>query len=548
MLRWGQWGLCVLLCAACSETVGRFAIDDAGRDPDAGSVGCVGAPCADASVAGDGAGSRDGTVAAPAVCGDQVCQASESCASCASDCGACPPVDAQLLATAKAWLAADPSGRAQFESTLAKVTTNIDAIMAQVQARSYTRTQTGLFQKQVFELPGLSTTYAGHVFYYNVPDHYNANDPNSKLCVMVWLHGGGSYFTDEADWLYGSIRDFEGGKRSYAMPEGKSCLVVTPQAPHHDLLPEDPNDPAETQKFREQHASRWNVPKAAPYILDLVFRELAARYRIDPDRVFITGFSMGGFGTYQQIFQGGQHFAAAMPSAGAWREADWSSLQMPIVFIHGDSDYVLVKHPKLASALLTQAKLPHQLKIYQGGHSWTEVAEQSFAAFIDQGTNGPIGYVADKRRDGYQSTVRALTPSTSYLVGANFRLTWPAPETPQTKWVTIEKGAGTIPFAQVADSDSTAATVQAKAGRATATISGNAITVQTENVSKLWLSIHPQKMAVDIAKPIMVTVDGKTRAYTCQPNLLEALQSLVRANYDWGLVYHCRFAVDLSAQ
>ena len=50
---------------------------------------------------------------------------------------------------------------------------------------------------------------------------------------------------------------------------------------------------------------------------------MSARYNIDPNRVFLTGQSMGGWGGYHHVQVQPDRFAAVLTSAGAWRSAYW---------------------------------------------------------------------------------------------------------------------------------------------------------------------------------------------------------------------------------
>jgi predicted peptidase len=70
-------------------------------------------------------------------------------------------------------------------------------------------------------------------------------------------------------------------------------------------------------------------------ILDAVIDELP----IDPSRIYVTGRSMGGFGTWDAIARRPDLFAAAIPIAGGGdsaRAKDW--VDLPIWTIASDGD------------------------------------------------------------------------------------------------------------------------------------------------------------------------------------------------------------------
>jgi predicted peptidase len=52
--------------------------------------------------------------------------------------------------------------------------------------------------------------------------------------------------------------------------------------------------------------------------LDRLVRRVEARYRIDPHRVYLTGLSLGGFGTWHYALDDPGRFAALVPIAGGY--------------------------------------------------------------------------------------------------------------------------------------------------------------------------------------------------------------------------------------
>lgn len=56
----------------------------------------------------------------------------------------------------------------------------------------------------------------------------------------------------------------------------------------------------------------WNAS-----ILSALLNEVVERYRIDLDRVHVTGFSMGGYGTWTLATHSPNRFATLIPICGA---------------------------------------------------------------------------------------------------------------------------------------------------------------------------------------------------------------------------------------
>ncbi len=69
--------------------------------------------------------------------------------------------------------------------------------------------------------------------------------------------------------------------------------------------------------------------------LDALLRDVA----IDPDRVYLTGQSMGGLGTWGLIVAHPDRFAAAVPVCGAWEPSDAEKIaKVPVWAFHGAKD------------------------------------------------------------------------------------------------------------------------------------------------------------------------------------------------------------------
>ena len=86
-----------------------------------------------------------------------------------------------------------------------------------------------------------------------------------------------------------------------------------------------------------QPASMYRGP-AEQDVMD-VMAEARRVYNIDPDRVYLTGHSMGGFGTWALAMHHPEVFAALAPVAGGGNPLDLSKIvQIPELVVHGDAD------------------------------------------------------------------------------------------------------------------------------------------------------------------------------------------------------------------
>lgn len=76
-----------------------------------------------------------------------------------------------------------------------------------------------------------------------------------------------------------------------------------------------------------------------PIELVALLDELGRTYKIDPDRVWLTGFSMGGYGTFRLAAYAPERFAAIVPICGGG-ETHWAKRIAPIPTwaFHGAKD------------------------------------------------------------------------------------------------------------------------------------------------------------------------------------------------------------------
>jgi predicted peptidase len=93
---------------------------------------------------------------------------------------------------------------------------------------------------------------------------------------------------------------------------------------------------------------------------------LEQRFAVDPDRIYVSGQSMGGYGTWALVATAPERFAAAVPVCGGGRVDDAKRLvNLPIWAFHGAKDDVI---PLRASQEMIDAIKAHggnsQLTVY----------------------------------------------------------------------------------------------------------------------------------------------------------------------------------------
>ena len=82
-----------------------------------------------------------------------------------------------------------------------------------------------------------------------------------------------------------------------------------------------------------------SVPLAA--VIKLI-DELVASQPVDAGRIYLTGLSMGGYGTWDLLWREPKRFAAAIPICGAGVVEEAANIaKIPVWVFHGDKDGVI---------------------------------------------------------------------------------------------------------------------------------------------------------------------------------------------------------------
>ncbi len=162
-----------------------------------------------------------------------------------------------------------------------------------------------------------------------IPDHAEGE----KLPLLIFLHGAGERGDDNTKQL----------TNSSVMPHyfkdeivnNFKAAVIAPQCPDEKQWVDTPWDKGDYS---------LDEVGETPYIKLTVklIEELSKEDFIDESRIYVTGVSMGGYGTWNIIMTHPDLFAAAAPICGG---ADSSKAELvkniPINTYHGGSDWVV---------------------------------------------------------------------------------------------------------------------------------------------------------------------------------------------------------------
>lgn len=256
----------------------------------------------------------------------------------------------------------------------------------------------------------------------------------------------------------------------------------------------------------------------------LALDHVRRRYRIDPDRVILLGYSMGGFGTWNLGLRYHDLFAAIVPMAGGISREEFilgtdqlvrslldNARGLPLYFLHGDQDEVVpVRFDQTSRDMLEKKQIPFTYEEVEGGkHVLTDLLKPE-----DPRVQKLVKWLRERVRDPHPRRVvhRSIAP---YHPGAY--------------WVRIDgRGAG-----------ESACVVAESLGK-------NRIAVETRNVTRLTLFLDPE--LVDPDKKVTVVVDGKPAfSGKVKPSLEAVAESFARTR-DPQLVYRHMLTLEVAAR
>lgn len=205
-----------------------------------------------------------------------------------------------------------------------------------------------------FEKEITLTIPANYLLY--LPKDYSESDKDFPL--VLFLHGSGERGNDlEKVKIHGIPKLIKEGKEF-------PFIAVSPQCPD-DIF--------------------WNTD-----ILIALLDEIETNYRVDKNRIYVTGLSMGGHGTWELALRQPERFAAIAPVCG-WSNPDEACkiAHVPAWVFHGAKDMVVpVKAAEDMVEALKKCGSNVKLTIYpEANHdSWTETYnnEELYNWLLDQ--------------------------------------------------------------------------------------------------------------------------------------------------------------------
>jgi predicted peptidase len=189
-------------------------------------------------------------------------------------------------------------------------------------------------------------------------------DATKKYPLVIFLHGAGERGDDNAKQLVHGMNDFASDEIMARYP----ALVIAPQCPAGEAwggisrlqktaTPPDQFAPALAATLKAVDALRKEFP-------------------IDDKRIYITGLSMGGYGTWDALAKRTELFAAAAPICGGGDTAAAGKMKdIPIWAFHGDQDKTVPpeRSREMIEALKAAGGSPKYTEYPGVGHnSWAQ--------------------------------------------------------------------------------------------------------------------------------------------------------------------------------
>ena len=208
-----------------------------------------------------------------------------------------------------------------------------------------------------------------------VPESYDKSRPHA---LILFLHGAGERGSDnKAQLRHAQFLRFASDEAQQKQP----AIIVAPQCPA-GRMPSGKDDYKWVQVPWDAKTP-IPTPQEPSYGMRLTFEildTLEKEFNIDPDRRYVTGLSMGGYGTFDALVRRPEYWAAAVPICGGMdnNKAD-TIAHIPVWIFHGDKDSAVpVERSRTAVDALKKAGGQPKYTEFEGvGHfAWGPAYEE----------------------------------------------------------------------------------------------------------------------------------------------------------------------------
>lgn len=161
------------------------------------------------------------------------------------------------------------------------------------------------------------------LFRLSLPKDY---DSSKSFPLLLFFHGAGERGDDNVSQM-NSISDFIESD----LFQKQSSFVILPQCPAGEKWVD--------ADWTQLKSTFKDVPEKSMSLTIKLLNRILDNYKVDTNRLYVMGLSMGGFGTWDIITRMPDKFAAAVPICGGGDEEQAFKLSnIPIWAFHGSKD------------------------------------------------------------------------------------------------------------------------------------------------------------------------------------------------------------------
>lgn len=182
--------------------------------------------------------------------------------------------------------------------------------------------------------------------------------------LVIFLHGAGERGNDNQKQSVHGVPQFasEANRKKYP------CFLIAPQCPEGKKW-------AEVDWSADTHETPKEPSEPAKLLLELI-AQFTKDHSVDSERIYLTGLSMGGYGTWDLLARHPELFAAGVPVCGGGDEKTAPLLKkVPIWAFHGAKDTVVkpARSRNMIKAILEAGGQPKYVEYPEVGHdSWNK--------------------------------------------------------------------------------------------------------------------------------------------------------------------------------
>ncbi|MEL7834484.1 prolyl oligopeptidase family serine peptidase [Fodinibius sp. Rm-B-1B1-1] len=202
-------------------------------------------------------------------------------------------------------------------------------------------------------------------------------DSSKSYPLVLFLHGAGERGDDNFSQLKWGVSHLAEPK----MREKYPAFIVAPQMPEGAVW----SQLITSRDTTSYTASMGQTPTKPMRLTIELLKQLQEEYPVDSNRLYVTGISMGGFGTFDLIQRFPNKFAAAVPVCGGGDTTTAFMLtDIPLWVFHGTNDDVV--QPEFSRSMI------EAIRIAGGSPGYTEYPDEGHVGAWVQAYRNPHLY------------------------------------------------------------------------------------------------------------------------------------------------------------